>query len=220
MLGIRRALCVGLAALVLSNCSGNSMQAIQKWWTEDLRDRPGGQWPDEESSRYSDARREEAFLAEKSRRDEIFEQNLEPPRDQARVLKPRPPAARAAKPIASAALTQAPRRFSDPPPTTAVPPASQPSERPIVPASLVSVAGMTEAGVRGALGAPQEEKDQGLQKIWTYRGQGCSVEVIFFLDVTRNAYAALDHKTLAGDGRTRLPGPCLQSATSFPSLEP
>jgi hypothetical protein len=84
--------------------------------------------------------------------------------------------------------------------------------RPIVP-PVVSIAGMTEGEVRRTLGAPRAEIEKGPQKIWTYPGRGCSVEVIFFRDVTRNTYAALDHKTFAADGRTLTQHPCLQGVS-------
>lgn len=99
-------------------------------------------------------------------------------------------------------------------PLPPAPAAESMAQRPILPASIVSVAGMTEAGVRGALGPPQEEVNKGSQKVWTYRGDGCSIQVSFFLDVTSNSYAALAHKTFDADGRTVSVGSCLQSAVA------
>jgi hypothetical protein len=90
-----------------------------------------------------------------------------------------------------------------------------PSEAPIVPAAVASLAGMSEADVRRVLGPPRTQTEKGSQKKWTYAGEGCSVEVVFFLDVTRDAYAALDHKTLGADGRTRSSQPCLQLNASL-----
>ena len=76
---------------------------------------------------------------------------------------------------------------------------------------------MSEPEVRRALGAPVEAVDKGSQKIWTYKGDGCSVEVVFFLDVTRDVYAALDHRTFAGDERTLSTQPCLRTAAALES---
>jgi hypothetical protein len=79
---------------------------------------------------------------------------------------------------------------------------------------------MTEEGVRRLLGDPRAQIDKGSQKVWSYAGANCSVEVIFFLDVTRGSYAALDHKTLAADGRTPSALPCLQSEAAYSGNAP
>ncbi|MGE4062114.1 MAG: hypothetical protein AB7E79_01995 [Rhodospirillaceae bacterium] len=89
--------------------------------------------------------------------------------------------------------------------------AAAPVQRPIVPAA-VSLTGMTEHELRGALGEPREEVSKGSQKIWTYVGDGCVVEVMLFLDVTRGVYTALEHKTVAADERT-MRGPCLRGVS-------
>jgi len=206
--------CVGLAAMALSSCSSDSMSAMRQWWTEDLRDRPGQEWEDGDSSPYRTARGGERAKADGPSADKIFEQEVPPPRTVPRAANPQAPAARAVRPAPRVAEVQA--RLMPPAPSLASPPAS---ERPFVPSSIVTVAGMTEAGVRGALGTPHEAAQKGSQKIWIYRGNGCSVEVSFFLDVTRNTYAALDHKTRGADGRTAMPGPCLQSAAVLQDLD-
>ncbi|MGE4062111.1 MAG: hypothetical protein AB7E79_01980 [Rhodospirillaceae bacterium] len=68
--------------------------------------------------------------------------------------------------------------------------------QPIVPAPVVSVAGLDEAEVRGVLGEPTERMERSGRRIWLYRGAGCRVEVTFFRDVTRGKYAALAHKVV------------------------
>ena len=214
MLKSRSVWCVGLAAVTLSSCSSDSMSAMRQWWTEDLRDRPDQEWEDGDPSPYRTTRDEDRTKADGPSADEIFAQEVPPPRTVPRTAKPQAPAARAVRPAPRVAKVQAP--LMPPAPSLAGPPAS---ERPLVPSSIVTVAGMTEAGVRGALGSPQEEAQRGSQKIWIYRGNGCSVEVSFFLDVTRNTYAALDHKTRGADGRTAMPGPCLQSAAVLQDVD-
>lgn len=206
--------CVGLAAVALSSCSSDSMSAMRQWWTEDLRDRPDQEWRDGDPGPYRTARDEDRARADGPSAGEIFEQDVPPPRTGSRAAKPQVPAARVVKPVPRVAGMQAP--LMPPAPSLTGPSAS---ERPLVPSSIVTVAGMTEAAVRGALGSPQEEAQRGSQKIWIYRGNGCSVEVSFFLDVTRNTYAALDHKTRGADGRTAMSGPCLQSAAGLQDLD-
>lgn len=91
---------------------------------------------------------------------------------------------------------------------------------PIVPETVMSLAGMTVQDVRRALGDPDAQTDKGAQRVWTYAGAGCSVEVIFFLDVTRSIYAALDHKTLGPYGRAVSTEPCLQPNAEYSSDAP
>jgi hypothetical protein len=70
---------------------------------------------------------------------------------------------------------------------------------------------MSEARLREVLGMPTAATESGAQKVWRYAGNGCSVEVIFFRDVTRNTYAALEQRTLTRD-RTISSSPCLRTA--------
>lgn len=202
------------AALALSGCSSASMNDLRDWWTEDLRGPSDEEWERGDPSPYRTADRA-GDRDDRRAEPEVFERNPPAPRTPARAVKPRAPVAGSAKPLSSVRAARPPLGSPSVAPTAIQPQ----TDRPIVPASLVSVAGMTEAGVRGALGSPHEETNKGSQKIWIYRGIGCSVEVNFFLDVTRNAYAALDHKTLGVDGRTAAPGSCLQSAAAMQVLD-
>jgi hypothetical protein len=144
-----------------------------------------------------------------------------------REVSPSPKFAASQAPIGAGPAARSPARVAPvSPPTLPPPPAAETASRvipapadvvpdvaasPIVPASVTSLAGLAEGDVRRLLGAPRSQTDKGSQKIWTYAGEGCSVEVIFFLDVTRGTYAALDHKTLDADGRTPSEASCLQS---------
>ena len=205
---------VGVAAVALSSCSSYSMYAIREWWTEDLRDPPEREWREGDPSPYRAARDDAREEADEPSAAEIFEQDVPPPRNAPRAAKPKAPAARFVKSAPRVAVVQ-------PPLMPAAPPSPGPSAsaRPLVPSSIVTVAGMTEADVRGALGSPHQEAQKGSQKIWIYRGNSCSVEVSFFLDVTRNTYAALDHKTRGADGATAMSGPCLQSGAVLQDLD-
>ena len=72
--------------------------------------------------------------------------------------------------------------------------------RPIVPAPVQSIAGLSEDDVLNILGEPQERSESPGRRVWIYAGAGCTVEVTFFRDVTRNAYAALSQKSIRADG--------------------
>lgn len=169
---------------------------------------------------------DETLSAPAARPDDIQESRLPPLREALRL----PPRVRSAPittppasaPPASAPPSGAPRTSARalaplppqpprpaPQPETAVLPEA-PRDTPIVPDTLVTVAGMTEARVREALGVPTSTSQRASQKIWRYQGKGCAVEVVFFLDVTNNRYAALDHKTLG------VSGPCLRAVPALP----
>jgi hypothetical protein len=62
------------------------------------------------------------------------------------------------------------------------------------------VIGMSQDDLRKTLGEPAERIDQGPGQAWIYRTPTCTVEILFFLDVTRNGYYALDRKLSVGDG--------------------
>lgn len=66
--------------------------------------------------------------------------------------------------------------------------------KPVVPAPVISIAGLNEDEVRKVMGEPSERTERDGRKIWNYRGVGCRVEVTFFRDVTRGTYAALAHR--------------------------
>lgn len=91
-----------------------------------------------------------------------------------------------------------------PPVARAAPPARPPPVRaatprfvrPVMPAPVVSIAGLGEDDVRRVMGEPQEKLERDGRKVWTYRGAGCRVEVTFFRDVTSGDYAALAHKVV------------------------
>jgi hypothetical protein len=93
------------------------------------------------------------------------------------VAKPLPPKPRVSKPVAKA------------------------PESPVAvePAAPVHVVGMSQDELRKALGEPMERIDQGPGQAWIYKTPKCTVEILFFLDVTRNGYYALDRK-LSGTG--------------------
>lgn len=71
--------------------------------------------------------------------------------------------------------------------------------RPVVPAPVVSLAGLGEEEVLRALGQPQRRTETDGRKTWVYRGAGCRVEITFFRDAMRGVYSALAHKVVRTD---------------------
>lgn len=232
------AYCAGVVAFALAGCSG--YQNFHDWWTEDLR-RPRDDawaadlaleeesaliydeqdfrpWEDEDAPpprvRTPERRTPEPRVTQREtpvRRapPDIQQSRLPPPATPPRPTPPRAlstaPAVVASLPAPVPVTPPTPRVEREPPP---------PAEFPILPASFVSAAGMSEARVRAVLGAPTAVSDRGAQKVWRYVGTGCAVEVVFFRDVTRNTYAALDHKTLVGGVVSTTP--CLRPPAESP----
>lgn len=200
--------CAAVAACALASCT--AYKDFRDWWTEDLRGPRHEEWAEgkggdeEERARVHriDPNGGESANGRAARPNESQPPAqayiTQPPRSS--PLEPQRPArpSRERSVIVQAPTPRAPREAS-------------PAAVPIIPPLLASIAGMSEAGVRQALGPPTTALERGAQKIWRYAGDGCSVEVIFFLDVTRNTYAALAHKTLNGDGRSASSAPCLRS---------
>ena len=75
------------------------------------------------------------------------------------------------------------------------PPATKPETE-----TPVAVIGLSQDDVRRAYGDPKERIDQGPSQAWIYKNATCTVEILFFLDVTRNGYYALDRKVSGTDG--------------------
>ena len=106
-----------------------------------------------------------------------------------------PSAAPAPEPVQAPSVRTLPERR----PPRAARPAPRPA-KPVVPAPVVSLAGLSEDDVRRIMGEPQSRTERSGRRIWTYRGVGCHVEVTFFRDVTRGAYAALSHRVVQANG--------------------
>jgi hypothetical protein len=119
------------------------------------------------------------------------------------------PPARIAPPVEAAPVAPAPEQ---PPEVISKPqPVKPPPRKPVVKAPeapapvpptpvIAQIIGMSQDDLRKAFGEPAERIDQGPGQAWVYRTPKCTVEVLFFLDVTRNGYYALDRKTSVPDG--------------------
>lgn len=70
-------------------------------------------------------------------------------------------------------------------------------------ASLVApieLVGRSRADVVRLLGEPSTRKELASGQSWTYEADGCSLEVLFFLDLSRNDFYALQQHMAGGDG--------------------
>jgi hypothetical protein len=81
-------------------------------------------------------------------------------------------------------------------PHPAAAPAPAPAQTPL-PAPL-DVVGLSQSEVRTLLGPPTARAAQGANETWTYRAQGCAVEVAFYYDVSRSAFFALSQRLTGG----------------------
>ena len=122
-------------------------------------------------------------------------QRVEPP---VAVIPPPPP------PSANPAGTPQPAKPRPPRPAAKAPAPVVVPEAVMTPAVIGQVIGMSQDDLRKTLGEPQERIDQGPAQAWVYKTPKCTVEVLFFLDVTRNGYYALDRKiSVSGDPAER-----------------
>jgi hypothetical protein len=66
-----------------------------------------------------------------------------------------------------------------------------PTPRQFDPQDLV---GRSEAEVMNLLGTPSEMREESPARIWEYAGNGCSVDVIFYFDLTLRQFRALTYR--------------------------
>jgi hypothetical protein len=92
---------------------------------------------------------------------------------------------------------------ANPPPTT---PQPKPDAGSL---AVPSVIGLSQDDVRRTWGEPKERIAQSPGEAWVYSNARCKVEILFFLDVTRNGYYALDRKITGTDGSDNAAKACL-----------
>ncbi|MGZ6254247.1 MAG: hypothetical protein ACXWM1_14400 [Candidatus Binataceae bacterium] len=68
---------------------------------------------------------------------------------------------------------------------------------------------MSQDDIRKTWGEPKERIAQGAGEAWVYKNTRCTLEIVFFLDVTRNGYYALDRKISGTDGTDLAARTCL-----------
>ncbi|GAA0568939.1 hypothetical protein [Rhizomicrobium electricum] len=61
-----------------------------------------------------------------------------------------------------------------------------------------SLIGLTPAAVEKLLGAPSAVLRSDPSLVWTYSGQGCSVQIVFYPDLKTASYHALKYNSTAG----------------------
>ena len=70
-----------------------------------------------------------------------------------------------------------------------VPPAKPPVAQ-LDPQRLV---GLNEGAVRDMIGSPSEVRDEPPARVWRYNGNKCSVDVLFYFDLTQQEFRALTY---------------------------
>jgi hypothetical protein len=64
---------------------------------------------------------------------------------------------------------------------------------------------MSQSDVRRLLGPPTATSTRGAAVAWTYQRAGCTIEVAFYYDVTRNGFFALSQRPIgSGDDQACL----------------
>src|SRR5262249_23511356 len=98
------------------------------------------------------------------------------------------------------------------PPRTArsAPPVAAPQAKSdTAPPPIAQVIGLSQDDIRKTWGEPKERITHGAGEAWGYKNSRCTLEIVFFLDVTRNGYYALDRKISGTDGTDIAARACL-----------
>jgi hypothetical protein len=82
------------------------------------------------------------------------------------------------------------------------------------PPGAIALIGQSQADVEALFGPPASRADQGAGQSWRYASGPCSVTLFFFLDVSRNAFYALDQKIAGTDGSDAANQQCLRRLAS------
>jgi hypothetical protein len=100
---------------------------------------------------------------------------------------------------------------SSPSPTTRQPAtaAKAPPTTP-APAPDIELIGLSQPQAVELFGTPSEQTERDGGKTWTWRAPRCVVELLFYLDLSRNDYYVLDRRVLGTDGTERAAQACLR----------
>jgi len=74
----------------------------------------------------------------------------------------------------------------------------------------IELIGLSQPQAVELFGMPSEQTDRDGGKTWTWRAPRCAVELLFYLDLSRNDYYVLDHRVLGTDGSERQAQACLR----------
>jgi hypothetical protein len=106
----------------------------------------------------------------------VSSSDLPPPADAAPAVTP--PAATSAAPAAA--------------------PPGAPSGTPSASPAPLQLVGLSRSEVRRLLGPPTASSTKGAAVAWIYRHAGCTIEIAFYYDVTRNRFFALSQRSTSG----------------------
>jgi hypothetical protein len=126
--------------------------------------------------------------------------------------KPQPPQAQTQAPAPPPLIFPPPRnpapRVDPVDPTVPEPPIPPGESTPIV------IVGLSQGDVLKTLGEPAQRTERNPGQSWVWRTDGCSLEVLFLLDVVRNDLYAIDRKVNGTDGTPMGEQLCLQRIKS------
>ena len=80
----------------------------------------------------------------------------------------------------------------------AVPPATVPPDVPPTNPGPLQLVGLSQSEVRQLLGPPTASSTKGAAVAWIYQHAGCTIEIAFYYDVTRNGFFALSQRSTGG----------------------
>src|SRR5882724_7833431 len=74
----------------------------------------------------------------------------------------------------------------------------------------IELIGLSQPQAVELFGTPSEQTDRDGGKSWTWRAPRCAVELLFYLDLSRNDYYVLDRRVFGTDGSEREAQLCLR----------
>jgi hypothetical protein len=102
------------------------------------------------------------------------------------------------QPVTSSNLSPPAGAAVPPADTAAVPPAVGPPEAPPANPVPLQLVGLSQSEVRRLLGPPTASSTKGAAVAWIYQHAGCTIEIAFYYDVTRNGFFALSQRSTGG----------------------
>ena len=73
------------------------------------------------------------------------------------------------------------------------PPPVPPAKPPVAQLDPQRLVGLNESAVTDLIGPPQDVRDQPPARVWSYTGNKCAVEVLFYFDLTQQEFRALTY---------------------------
>lgn len=112
---------------------------------------------------------------------------------------------------ASAKSSAETREFAGQPPRVK-PPRQEEADHP---AELAKILGLNHRAIAGIFGAPHSVERDGASIIWNYRIPDCALQIVFYPDIERQTFHALQYALTDGQGEEPAdPSPCFERVKS------